>query len=465
MENPATPKPVSRRNFLGGMAATAAAFTILPSGLVRGQNTKETRKLKPGDKMNIAAVGIGGMGASNLEALAGTENIVALCDVDRAYAAPVFKKYPKATPYLDYRVMLEKENANIDGVVVATPDHLHAAVAMAAMQLGKHVYVQKPLTRLVSEARALTEAARKYGVVTQMGNQGHSGEALRLVAEWIWDGAIGPVHEVHAWTNRPVWPQGIPARLAAAPIPETLDWTLWQGPSKARDFNPGYLPFVWRGWWDFGSGALGDMGCHFIDPIYHALKLRYPVAVSASIAAMINPDDVWEKLDNTETFPYASIVTYEFPARDTLPPVRLIWYDGGLMPPRPEELEPGRRMPRNGALYYGEKGKLLHDQDAGAPRLIPETAMQAYTLPPKTIPRITVSHEMNWVEACKTGGAASSNFDYAGPLAETTLMGNLAVKYPWQRLEIDGENMKVTNLDEANAFIDWKNHYREGWSL
>jgi predicted dehydrogenase len=465
MDSTRLDKSVTRREFLGGVAATAAAFTILPNGLYAGEKTKKRRKLKPSDKMNIACIGIGGMGASNLQGVEATENITALCDVDDAYAAPVYEKYPKAARYKDYRIMLEKEFKHIDGVIIATPDHLHAAPAMAAMQVGKHVYVQKPLTRLVSEARALAETARTCGVKSQMGNQGHSAEALRLVAEWIWDGAIGPVHEVHAWTNRPVWPQGIPNRLAASPVPATLDWDLWLGPAPVRDFNQGYLPFVWRGWWDFGTGALGDMGCHFIDPIYYALKLRYPLSVEASIAAGVDPANIWEKLNNTETFPLASIVTYEFPARENMPPVRLIWYDGGLMPPRPEELEPGRRMPSNGALYIGEKGKLLHDQDAEAPRLIPETAMREYTVPPKTIPRIATSHEMNWVEACKTGGTASSNFDYAGPLAETTLVGNLAVRFPWQKLEYDGENMQVTNHPEANALIQWKDLYRGGWSL
>jgi predicted dehydrogenase len=463
MEEPKNGKILTRRDFLTGMAATAAAFTILPGGLYAGEKTVKRRKLKPSDKMNIAGVGIGGMGGGNLAALEETENITALCDVDDAYAGPIFAKYPKAARYKDFRVMLEKEFKHIDGVIIATPDHLHAPVTMAAMQLGKHVYCQKPLTHLVSEARALTEAARKYKVVTQMGNQGHSSEALRLIAEWIWDGAIGPVHEVHAWTNRPVWPQAIPTRLPAMPVPGTLDWDLWLGPSPVRDFNQGYLPFVWRGWWDFGTGALGDMGCHFIDPIYHALKLRFPTSVEASISALMDPLNVWEKLDNKETFPSASIVTFDFPARENMPPVRLVWYDGGLMPPRPEEFESGRKMPANGAIYIGEKGKLMHDQDAGAPRLIPETAMKAYTLPPKTLPRVTTSHELNWVGACKTGGVASSNFDYAGPLAETTLAGNLAVRFPWQKLEYDGENMQVINHAEANEYI--KTHYRDGWSL
>jgi predicted dehydrogenase len=465
MENSENGKILTRRDFLTGMAATAAAITILPSGLYAGDKSKKRRKLHPSDKMNIAAVGIGGMGQNNVATMAETENITALCDVDDAYAGPVFEKYPKAARYKDFRVMLEKEFKHIDGVIVATPDHLHAAVAITVMQLGKHVYVQKPLTHLVSEARALAEAAKKYNVVTQMGNQHHSEEALRLIAEWIWDGAVGPVHEVHAWTNRPVWPQGFPNRPAGVPVPPALDWDLWLGPSPTRDYNPAYLPFVWRGWWNFGTGALGDMGCHFIDPIYHALKLRYPISVEASFAALVDPADIWSKLDNRETYPAASIVTFDFPAREAMPPVRLVWYDGGLMPPRPQELEPGRRMPANGIIFIGEKGKMLHDQDAGAPRLIPETAMQAYTIPPKTIPRITTSHEMNWVDACKTGAKASSDFEYAAALTEATLAGNLAIRFPWQRIEWDGEAMQATNLPEANAFVHWKDFYRAGWSL
>jgi predicted dehydrogenase len=454
-------KTISRRNFFGGLAAASAAFAILPQGLVAGTNTRKPRKLKPGDRMNIAAVGIGGMGKSNLRALE-SENIAALCDVDDAIAEKVYAAYPKAKTYRDFRILLEKEKY-IDGVVVATPDHTHAVVAMAAMQLGKHVYVQKPLTRLVSEARALTEAARRYGVVTQMGNQGHSGEPIRMLCEMIWTGAIGPVHEIHTWTNRPIWPQGVPTRPPGAVCPPALDWDLWLGPSPVRDFDPAYHPFAWRGWWDFGSGALGDMGCHIIDLPFMAMKLKYPVSVEARVSDIVGPAPKWNKMQNRETFPDASIVHYQFPARGDMPPVKLIWYDGGLMPPTPDELEPGRKLPNGGLLIVGEKGKILSGGTDDGPRLIPESAMQAYARPAKTLPRIEGSHEMNWVQACKGGPSPTAAFDYAGPLTETIVMGNLAVAFPGQKLEWDGENMRVTNLAEANDFVQM--HYREGWSL
>jgi len=460
IENAAERETISRRSFIAGLTA-ATALTILPGGLVAGPKTKKPRRLKPSDRMNIAGIGIGGMGKNNIKALE-SENIVALCDVDEAVAGGVFKLYPKAKPYSDFRILLDKEK-KIDGVVIATPDHTHAVIAMAAMQSGKHVYCQKPLTRLVSEARALTETARSCGVATQMGNQNRSSESLRLVCEWIWDGAIGPVSEVHAWTNRPVWPQGTPNRPQGAPVPTGLDWDLWLGPVPVREYDPAYHPFSWRGWWDFGTGALGDMACHIIDAAFSALKLNYPSSVEACVSEILNPSDNWAKMENRETFPPASVVHYRFPARENMPPVEMIWYDGGLMPPHPDEMESGRPMPRNGLLFVGEKGKILRGNPDEAPRLIPETAMQAYTPPAKTLPRIDVSHEMNWVQACKGGDPATSNFDYSGPLTETVVMGNLAIRFPNRRLEWDGANMQVTNFPEAEEFV--KAQYREGWKL
>jgi len=444
---------LSRRQFLGGLTA-AAALTIVPRHVLGGPGYTA-----PSDKMNIACVGIGGMGATNLSALEG-ENIVALCDVDDDYASKIYLKYPGAKRYHDYRVMLDKQR-NIDGVVVATPDHMHTVVTLAAMQSGLHVYTQKPLTRLVSEARALTDAAKKYNVVTQMGNQGHSGEDLRLICEWIWDGAIGTVQEVHAWTNRPVWPQGIAKRPETQPVPETLNWDLYLGPVKERGYNPIYHPFQWRGWWDFGTGALGDMGCHIIDSAFAALDLQDPTSVEASVAMIVNPDNIWEKLENFETFPHTSIVHFQFPEKNGRPALKLTWYDGGLFPPRPDELEPERRMPESGLLFVGDKGKLMSGD--GSTRLIPETFMQSYERPEKTLPRITTSHEENWVQACKTGQNASSHFGIAGPLTETVLLGNLAVRFPQQKLEWDTKSMQVTNHNEANAYV--QPDFQEGWSL
>ena len=446
---------ISRRQFLGG-AAAAAAFTIVPRYVLGGPGYTP-----PSEKLNIAGIGAGGMGASNINAVS-SENIVALCDVDEKQAAGTYKKFPNAKKYRDFRKMLEKENKNIDAVIVATPDHTHAVAAMMAMSMGKHVYVQKPLTYSVYEARKLTEAARKYKVATQMGNQGHSGEGVRLICEWLWDGAIGQVREVHAWTNRPVWPQGIDRPEDAPPVPSTLDWDLWLGPAPYRPYHPAYLPFNWRAWLDFGTGALGDMACHVLDPVFSVLKLGYPTSVEASHSYDVR--EMWKRVDNKETYPRASIVHYKFPAREGMPPVKLHWYDGGLMPERPEELEPGRKM--TSVIFIGDKGKLMCGGSGDHPRLIPETKMKEYKRPAKTLPRITNGiggHEQNWVEACKGGEPACSNFDYSGPFTEMVVMGNLAIRFPGQRLDWDGQNMRCTNVPEANKYV--RRQYRQGWTL
>ena len=452
---------VDRRGFLKS-AAGAAAFTVVPRYVIGGAGTTP-----PSEKLNIAGVGIGGMGKNNIRKCSG-ENIVALCDVDDKYAGPVFKDYPKAKKYLDFRDMLDKQK-DIDAVIVATPDHTHAVVALAAMELGKHVYVQKPITHSVYEARILTEAARKYNVMTQMGNQGHSGDGARMICEWIWDGAIGPVREVHAWTNRPVWPQGIEVDRPkeTPPVPETLDWDRWLGPAPYRPYHPCYLPDKWRAWWDFGTGSLGDLGCHILDPAFWALKLKYPVEVEGCVSTYWHA--FWQKTEpKNETYPRSSIVRYKFPAREGMPEVKLAWYDGGMMPPRPEELEEGRQMGDDdgGLLFVGDKGSLMCGCYGRGPRLIPETKMKAYDRPKPSIDRIpdgSDGHEKDWVRACKDGKPASSNFDYSGPLSEMVLMGNLAVRFPNKRLLWDGANMKVTNNDDANAYV--RREYREGWSL
>ena len=438
-------RKMSRRDFIGG-AAAVAAFTIVPRHVLGGP-----RDVPPSEKLNIAAIGSGGMGRSNINACSG-ENIVALCDVDDNRAAGTFKKFPKAKKYRDFRKMLEKEDRNIDAVIVATPDHTHAVAAMAAMKRRKHVYVQKPLTHTVYEARMLTEAARKYEVATQMGNQGHSGDGVRSICEWIWDGAIGPVREVNVWTNRPIWPQGVDRPKDRPAVPKTLDWDLWLGPAPERPYHPCYLPFNWRGWWDFGCGALGDMACHLLDPVFSALKLGYPTSVQACATKV-----------NKETFPLASIIRYEFPARGDMPLVKLNWYDGGMKPPRPDELEPGRRM--TSVIFIGDKGKLMCGEYGDHPQIIPNSKMEEYKqhLPPKTIPRVRGSHEQNWIRACKGGDPACSNFDYSGPFTESVVMGNLAMRRLGRKLLWDGKNMKVTNDDEANRYVNEPR--RKGWSL
>ncbi|AQT69277.1 Inositol 2-dehydrogenase [Anaerohalosphaera lusitana] len=445
---------ISRRQFMGSAAAAAAAFTVVPSYVI-GANGQTP----PSEKLNIAAIGAGGMGAGNLRAMSG-ENIVALCDVDDKRAAGSYERFPDAKRYKDFRVMLEKQK-DIDAVLIATPDHTHAVAAMAAMQAGKHVYVQKPLTYTVNEARVLTEAARKYKVATQMGNQGHSGEGCRLIHEWIHDGAIGPVREVHCWTNRPIWPQGIVKPAEAQEVPSTMDWDLWVGPSRMREYNSAYAPFNWRGWIDYGCGSLGDMGCHIMDAAVYALDLTKPSSVIASVSK--DPTGEWKIDDRSGTYPAASVVHYTFPARGSMPPVKLHWYDGGIMPERPEDLEPGRRMPDSGTIFVGDKGKIMSGTYGGGPRIIPETKMRAYDRPERTLERVEGSHEQNWIDACKGGKPAVSNFEYAGPFTEMVLLGNIAVLNPDQRLNWDADAMKITNNEEANAWV--KREYRQGWSL
>ncbi|HLB72435.1 MAG TPA: Gfo/Idh/MocA family oxidoreductase, partial [Sedimentisphaerales bacterium] len=349
---------VSRRDFIGGLTA-AAAFTIVPRHVLGGAGSTP-----PSEKLNIAGIGVGGQGASDLQQLE-NQNIVALCDVDQSHAAGTFKRYPKARQYRDFRRMLDKQK-DIDAVVVATPDHVHAIASITAIKMGKHVYCEKPLTHTIFEARKLAEAAREHKVATQMGIQGHSDEGIRRLCEWIWDGAIGKVREVHTWTDRPKgwWPQGVGRPKDTPPVPVTLDWDLWLGPAPQRPYHPAYCPFKWRGWWDFGTGPLGDMGIHNCSPIFWALKLGYPTSVEL----------VSQEGCNEETGPTKSIVRYEFPARGDMPPVTLMWYDGGNEPPRPEELEEGRRMGDNdgGSLLIGDKGKILAPGwCAASPRIIP----------------------------------------------------------------------------------------------
>ena len=307
----------------------------------------------------------------------------------------------------------------------------------------------------------LTEAGRKYKVATQMGNQGHSKEGCRLIKEWIADGAIGPVRDVHCWTNRPVWPQGILRPTETPPVPEGLDWDLWLGPAPYRPYHPSYLPFIWRAWLDFGCGALGDMACHVMDTAFWALDLRYPKSVEASCSAMVVK--MWKRKENNETYPRASIIHYTFGARGDIPEVKLHWYDGGILPERPRELEAGRDMPESGTIFVGDKAKIMCGTYGDSPRIIPESKMQEYKRPAKTLPRVTTSHEQNWIEACKGGKAASSNFDYSGPFTETVVMGNFAIRIPGTRLDWDGENMRITNNEDANRFVN--EPYREGWSL
>lgn len=437
---------MSRRTFIENTAMASAAFTVLPGHVISGLGHRA-----PSDKLNVGVVGIGGKGADLIKQLT-EQNIVALCDVDWKYGAQVLNEHPNARKYKDFRKMLEKSK-DIDAVVIATPDHTHAVVAMTAMKMGKHVYCEKPLTHSVYESRLLTETAKKYKVATQMGNQGNSGEGLRQICEWIWSGAIGEVKEAYAWTNRPIWPQGLERPKDKPPVPDTLDWDLFLGPAPYRPYHPTYTPWNWRGWWDFGTGALGDMACHIIDPIFKALKLGYPVSVQGSSTLL-----------NNESPPVAEIVELKFPARKDLekvkmPEVTVTWYDGGLLPPRPAELPEGEIMGRDsngGCLFIGSKGKLMCGCYARFPTLLPYSEMDHFQQPPKTLRRVELGHVMDWVRACKEPPEnrveTSSNFGYSGPMNEMVVMGVVAVRLQDLKRELkwDGEKMKFTNISETD---------------
>jgi len=433
---------VKRRDFLktaglgmGCLALPALAFDV-PS--------RKGKLIDPDKKMRVACVGCGGKGKVDVSGVSG-EQIVALCDVDLDRAADTFRKYPEAKRYRDFRQMLIEMDDQIDAVVVTTPDHMHFPVAMMAIQMGKHVYVQKPLTHTVAEARALTLAAREHDVVTQMGNQGHAGEGIRMLREWLQAGVIGDVREVHIWTNRPVWPQGIDRPLTADACPPSMDWNGWLGVAPVRPYNECYAPFNWRGWWDFGCGALGDMGCHMMDAPFWALDLKYPTSVEATSEG-----------GNDETAPKSSVVTYEFPAHGAMPPVKLVWYDGGEKPPRPDELDEGRELSRGGQLIVGDKGTIYDMSDyCRSPRLIPETKMKEFipNRPVPTLPRVPGGNPyQEWINGCKGGPVPGSNVDVSGPLTETVLLGNLAIQMG-KRIEWDGTNMLCTNEPDANKLV------------
>jgi predicted dehydrogenase len=515
--------PISRRSFVSNTALAGAGFAIVPRHVLGKGFTA------PSDTLNVAGVGVGGMGRSNLVNLA-SENVVALCDVDWDYANRGFEgldnsiknqqerlerttprldaqgrpeapltaidrqripmeiarmkrlkdeHIPRATRYQDYRQMLDRQK-DIDAVVIATSDHMHAAIALAAMDLGKHVYVQKPLTWSVAEARQLARKAKANPkVVTQMGNQGHSWDDARTAIEYVWAGAIGDVREVHVWTNRPLgyWPQGIPrpeartpppngfrwngpgieARLATAmagnyPKPEGLAWDLFLGPAPYIEYHPVYHPFNWRGWVDWGCGAIGDMGAHLMDHSMWALDLGYPTTIETLATPF-----------NGASFPNATMTIYDFPARNGKPPVKLTWYDGGLLPPRPLELPENQILnPTGGAILVGTKGKLMHETYGKNPRLLPDSLHKSYGKPAEKLPRIPhENHEMNWVDAAKGKTAVSCPFEYAAKLTEVMLLGVVALK-AGKKIEYDAANMRVTNIPAANQYLT--REPRAGWT-
>lgn len=445
----------SRRKFLRTGAFAAAGLAIVPSTILG----KAHGHISPSDKLNIAGIGVGGMGRRNLKNM-NTENIVALCDVDWGYAKKTFNDYPKAKQFKDWRTMFDRMGSSIDGIMVATPDHTHAGVAAHAMTLGKHVYLQKPLAHSAYECRLLAKLAGKYKVATQMGNQGNSFDWCREIAEWIQTGVIGEIKEVHVWTNRPIWPQGLNLPERVDKIPKDLDWELFLGPAKDRPFNAQYTPWNWRGWYDFGTGAMGDMHGHLMDPVVWALGIKYPTKVIAS-----------STLSNLYSAPHAEIITWTFPARPRkgnvdMPEVKISWYDGGLMPPRPMELLPGEQMgdENGGIIFIGSKGKLMSGCYGMNATLLPKSAMMNFNKPKASIPRIkggngdiwtTNAHEQDWIRACKESPEsrveATSNFQFSGPMNEMISTGVTAVRLAGiyglhQELEWDGAKMEFTNI-------------------
>ncbi len=470
----------SRRNFIKTTALAAAGFMIVPRHVL-GKGY-----LAPSDRLQVAGIGVGGKGESDLTGVfkGGKSDIAFLCDVDDRRAANSVKRFPKAKYYKDYRQMLDKESKNIDGVVISTPDHNHAMQAMAAMQLGKHVYVQKPLTHDIYEARMLTEAAKKYQVVTQMGNQGASGEGVRKLKDWLDAGLIGKVHTVYCWTNRPVWPQGISWPSTGGNIPAELDWDLWLGSAPFKPYVEKLVPFNWRGWWDYGTGAIGDMGCHLVEPPFRILELDTPTSVECSVGSVYV--DEFKRGYFPESCPPSSHVIMTFDkTKKTKGNLQMHWMDGGIKPERPEEMLPNESFGDNGTLFIGTRGKMICDTYGANPRLLPLTKNASDRTKPKAprVPGDVDGHYTQWAEAAIAGYGKielSSPFEIAGPLTETLLIANLAIRgidvqrpkadgkgftFPGRDIKMlwDKQNMKVTNFDEVNQFV--KREYRKGWSL
>lgn len=435
---------MKRRDFIKIGGATGLLAST-PKGVFADLGLRQGKIIK-GRKLNIACIGVGGQGDQAVKKC-GDENIVALCDVDSKRASKNFKKHSTIPHYSDYRKMLEEMDDEIDAVTIVTPDHTHFPAAMDAISRGKHVFVEKPLTHTVEQARLLQLAAQRHNVVSQMGIQGHTMGGIRRVKEWIQAGAIGEVRRVDSWTNRPGqwWNQGMSQWPKQMPVPESLDWNLWLGTAPARLYNEAYAPFKWRGWWDFGCGSLGDMGCHILDAPFWALDLGAPKSISAETSPV-----------SIQAPPEWSIVTYEFPSRGERPPVTLKWYDGGKKPSRPEELEDDRDIGGNGTIFYGSKGTLASFNDAycGSPRLIPESKMKEFAknLPEKTIPRVGGKYE-EWIKACKgEGPKPGANFDYAGPLTEMVQLGNVAIRAE-KEIKWDSKRMRCIGDPDANRYL------------
>ncbi|MFC4722969.1 Gfo/Idh/MocA family protein [Geojedonia litorea] len=470
---------MKRRQFIKNTAAASAAFSIVPSYVLGGNH------IPPSDTLYVASIGVGGRGGGVVRELDATKKVkfVAFCDVDDRSAKGTYQAFPKVTRYKDYRKLYDNHINDIDAFSVGTPDHTHAIISLPFMRAKKHAYVEKPLTHNIYEARLMAKVAAENSIVTQMGNQGSSSDGIRKAQEWIEAGLIGQVSKVDCWTNRPVWPQGLRNITEGEPVPKELDWDLWLGPAQERPYHSAYLPFKWRGWWDFGTGGLGDMGCHIMETPFKTLNLGSPYEAEASCTTVWAGDFV-EANYNTAC-PPSSIVRLKF-KNEAHGEVGLNWYDGGIMPDLPDELKDGEMIGdwSGGSVFYGSKGILVTDCYSGNPRLLPSERMKEFIEPEARIPRIKDGHANNWVEGCLNGTPTSSPFSYAGPLTESVLMGNLAIKafqykvlqdgktandwapfdYPGRRkLFWDGPNMRVTNYEKANDWVT--REYRKGWEV
>jgi len=462
---------ISRRQFIV-KSATLAAPSIGPRLVLGGSG-----HVSPSNQLNVAIIGTGGQGITNIKNLLQHSDvkITAICDVaqfwdnsdlyyrhngGRGPAIKAIEEHYRQTGseghlgckvYVDFRLMLEKSDKDVDAVVVATPNHVHAVASMAAIRAGKGVYCEKPLTHSVYEARRIAQAAREAKVATQLGNQGHSTDDIRRAVEWVRDGAIGKIRQVHVWAGENRMPKFTERLKETPPVPKGLNWDLWLGPAKERPYHPAYAPLLWHYWWDFGGGKLGNFGCHTLDTAVWALNLEHPILVEASSTQL-----------SRETTPIASTCHYKFPVRGAQPPVDLFWYDGGIMPPRPDCLEPGRNLPRNGgSLLVGDQGAILSGTWSASPRIIPEKKMRDYERPPATISR-SRGHHRDWIDACKGGPPASSNFEYGARLTEIVLLGVVALR-TGTTLHWDGPNMKATNAPQVEPVIH--GHFRKGWEI
>jgi predicted dehydrogenase len=443
---------LNRRDFLRSTAVVATGLSVVPRHVIAASG-----QTPPSEKLRIAAIGISGMGAGDIDAIAPGNEMVALCDADWAHGANTFKKFPQAKQFKDFRKMFDQMEKDIDAVLVATPDHTHAVAAMAAIKRGKHVYCEKPLAHSVYEVRELTKSAKEHKVVTQLGNQGHSFESCRFLCEWIWDGAIGNVHTINAGCRAVNSALDKLPRLAEKhEIPPTLDWDLWLGPAQYRPYHPAYLPGSWRGWTPFGNGTVGDWMCHVVDPVYWALDLGAPTSLVAEVKN-------YDPKTQGDSFPRGDIITYKFPAKGKRGPITLKWFSGTERIPRPPELEADEKDIEIGAAVTGDKGTMVYgSHGASQVRLIPQAKNDAYKRPAKTIPRVK-EHHWDWLQAIRNGTKSGSDFSYGGPLSEVPMLGVIALKMPGVTLEWDAVNLSFKNNAEANKYINPP--YREGWSL